>query len=70
MVRTITIKDEVYKKLVAIKREDESFSDLLERLVKEAHPIDILVKLRGCVEFKDKEKMLSELRTLRAERRI
>ncbi|MDN5366701.1 MAG: putative antitoxin [Candidatus Diapherotrites archaeon] len=33
-VKTITIKDDVYKKLLAIKRKDESFSDVLERLTR------------------------------------
>ena len=48
MVKTITIKDDVYKKLVAQKRKEESFSDLFERLVKNnLHSgIDALKKLR------------------------
>jgi len=33
------------------------------------NPLETLARLRGCVEFKDKKKMLSEIRTLRAERR-
>jgi len=33
-------------------------------------PLEILKKLRGCVEFRDKEKMLSETQALRAERRL
>lgn len=33
MVKTITIKDNVYKKLIAHKWKDESFSDLFERLI-------------------------------------
>jgi len=33
-------------------------------------PIETLTRLRGCVEFKDKEKMLSEIHALRAERRL
>lgn len=70
MVRTITIRDEVYKKLLAVKREDESFSELLNRLVEGVNPVDMLLKLRGCVEFIDKEKILSEIYMLRAERRL
>ncbi|MEM2940238.1 MAG: antitoxin VapB family protein [Thermoproteota archaeon] len=69
MVKTITIREEVYRKLLAVKREGESFSELLERLIEEASPIDVLVRLRGCVEIKDKEKLLSEIYSLRAERR-
>ena len=69
MVKTITIRDEVYRKLLAVKHEDESFSELLERLLGNVNPLDLLSKLRGSVEFRDKEKMVSEIRTLRAERK-
>ena len=70
LVKTITIRDEVYRKLLSIKREDESFSDLLERLVEGVNSLDLLLRLRGCVEFRDKEKLLSEIYSLRAERRL
>ncbi|PDM26615.1 hypothetical protein CP083_03025 [Candidatus Bathyarchaeota archaeon B24-2] len=70
MVKTITIRDEVYRKLLAVKREGESFSDLLNRLVEGMDPVDTLLKLRGCVEFTDKERLLSEIYMLRAERRL
>ena len=51
MVKTITIRDEVYKKLSSIKRKDESFSELFERLVEDKNPIETLTKLRASVEF-------------------
>lgn len=70
MVKTITIREEVYKKLSAIKGKNESFSELFERLTEGRNSLDILMKLRGSVEFKDKKKMLSELYTSRAERRL
>ena len=70
MTKTITIRDEVYRKLLKIKREDESFSELFERLAEGMSPLDTLKKLRACVEFRDKEKMLSEIYALRAERRL
>lgn len=70
MTKTITIRDEVYKKLLTVKRKDESFSKLFERLVEGMNPVENLMKLRGCVEFRDKEKMLSEIDALRAERRL
>ena len=70
MTKTITIRDEVYKKLLTVKRENESFSRLFERLVEGMSPLETLKRLRGCVEFKDKEKMLSEIHALRAERRL
>jgi len=70
LTKTITIRDEVYKKLLTVKRENESFSKLFERLVESMSPLETLTKLRGCVEFTDKEKMLSEIHALRAERRL
>lgn len=33
MVKTITIKDEVYKALAELKREGESFSDIIMRII-------------------------------------
>ena len=70
MTKTITIRDEVYRKLLKVKREGESFSDLFERLIEGGSPLEILKKLRGCVEFKDKEVLLKEVYASRAERRL
>jgi len=70
LTKTITIRDEVYRKLLQVKKEDESFSELFERLIEGINPLETLMRLRGCVEFRDKEKMLSEIDALRAERRI
>ena len=70
LVKTITIREEVYNKLIAVKRKDESFSQLFERLVEDINPVETLTKLRGSIEFKAKEKMLSEINALRAERRL
>lgn len=70
LTKTITIRDEVYRKLSKIKREGESFSELFERLAEGKDPLDTLKRLRGCVEFEDKEKMLGEIYEGRAERRI
>lgn len=74
MVKTITIKDEVYRKLVAEKGEGESFSDLFERLMKnkKQSSIDALKKLRGSIEFEEgvKEKILADIASKRSERRI
>ncbi len=69
MVKTITIRDEVYKKLLTVKKKDESFSKLFERLAEERNPTETLSRLRATVEFTDKEKLLSEISTRRAERR-
>jgi predicted CopG family antitoxin len=53
LVKTITIKDAVYKKLIAQKRKDESFSDLFERLAKNnlSSGIDALKQLRESTDF-------------------
>jgi predicted CopG family antitoxin len=69
MVKTITIRDEVYGKLLTIKGKGESFSELFDRLVECTSPAETLKKLRGKVEFTDKEMMLSELYSKRAEKR-
>ncbi len=37
-VKTITIKEKVYKDLIKVKSKDESFSDLFERLIEEKKP--------------------------------
>lgn len=75
MVKTITIKDSVYKKLIAQKDKDESFSDLFERLLEgNFHSsIDALKKIRGSIEFDkedDKDTILKEIALKRDERRI
>jgi predicted CopG family antitoxin len=70
MVKTITIRDEVYHKLVTIKRKGESFSQLFDRLAECQDSRQILTRLRGSVEFEDKEQMIAELSKKRAERRI
>jgi len=74
MVKTITIKDDVYKKLVAQKGKDESFSDLFERLVeKDLHSgVNALNKLKGSIGLEDgvKKKILSDNASKRSEYRI
>jgi predicted CopG family antitoxin len=70
LTKTITIRDEVYRKLLTVKRRDESFSKLFERLTEEISTQELLKKLRGCVEFTRKEAMLSEIRTHRVEHRL
>ena len=74
MVKTITIKDEVYKKLVAQKGQYESFSDLFERLIDgNVHSgIDALKKLKGSIEFDQemKDNIFTDIALKRDERRI
>jgi predicted CopG family antitoxin len=69
-VKTITVRDEVYRKLLAVKREDESFSELFERLVEDANPVEVLKRLRGCVEIRDKDEILSKIYASRVEHRL
>jgi len=69
-VKTITVRDEVYRKLLAVKREDESFSELFERLVENTNPVEVLKRLRGCVEIRDKNEILSKIYAFRVERRL
>jgi len=67
MTKTLTIRDEVYKKLVSVKDPDESFSDLFTRLVEGGSSADALRRLRGSVVFIDKQKMVKEISLRRAE---
>ena len=69
MPKTITIKKSVYDELVGFKKENESFSELLDRLVKSQSKKDILLSLRGSVEFEDKGVLLKEIENKRRERR-
>jgi predicted CopG family antitoxin len=70
MSKTITIRNEVYDELKKIKKKEESFSELFERLSREKIPSVALSKLRGAVSFRDKDKMLSEIDAKRSEERI
>jgi predicted CopG family antitoxin len=73
MVKTLTIRDNVYNKLLARKAKDESFSELFERLLEGSatDAVDVLAGLRGSVEFKghSKSAMLSEIAEKRSEQR-
>ena len=71
VTKTLTIKDEVYYKLVAAKGKDESFSELFQRLVEHQSPSEILKSLRGKIELtkEEKQKILSEIDAGR-ERRV
>ena len=70
LVKTITVRDEVYRKLLAVKREGESFSELFERLVMGVEPVETLKRLRGCIELVDKDEVLSRIYRAREERRL
>ncbi len=59
--KTITIREDVYRMLVSLKRSDESFSTLFERLAKSGSNVNKLKELRGFVEIDDKEMLLKEI---------
>lgn len=59
--KTLTIKKEVYDELLKLKRRDESFSELLIRLVRRARNVDTLYRLAGSVDWVDKEGLLKEI---------
>jgi len=65
--KTLTIKTTVYEKLLAMKQENESFSDFFERLSK--NNVATLRKLRGCTEFQKKDQILRDNVKKRNERR-
>ena len=74
IVKTTTIKDYVYKKLIAHKGKDESFSDLFERLIEGNYHsgIDALKKWKEAIVFDkdDKDIILKDIASNRGERRI
>jgi len=63
-MKTLTIRDDVYIKLVKLKREGESFSDLLERLLERRRPSlrEFVGVLKGSEWLGDLEKEIMELR--------
>lgn len=63
--KTITIKEDVYRRLKRIKRDDESFSDLLTRLSKNVSPIDKLLEMAGSIDFEDADSLKEEIRKKR-----
>jgi predicted CopG family antitoxin len=69
MSKTITIKNSVYDELKGFKKENESFSEVLDRLIKSQSKKDLLESLRGSIEFEDKEKLLKDIEKKRWEKR-
>ncbi len=65
--KTLTIKESVYKKLLLMKKKDESFSELFERLSNSN--LEVLKKMRGCNTYEKKDEMLREIDEKRKERR-
>ena len=69
MSKTITIKKSLYDELNGFKKENESFSELLDRLIKSQSRKDILLSLRGNVEFEHQGEPFKENEKKRWEKR-
>ena len=69
MSKTITIKKAVYDELIGFKKENESFSELLDRLVKSQSKKEMLLTLRGSMEFENKDEFLAGIEDKRWEKR-
>ena len=69
MSKTITIKKAVYDELILFKKENESFSELLDRLVKSQSKREMLLTLRGSMEFENKDEFLAGIKNKRWEKR-
>ena len=69
MSKTITIKKSVYDELNGFKKENESFSELLDRLIKSQSRKDIILSLRGNIEFEHKGELFKEIEKKRWEKR-
>ena len=73
MVKTITIRDDVYEKLRVLKG-DESLSDLIERMIGggRGKGIDVLKKIRETIDLssEEKEAVLKDIYVKRTERTL
>ena len=64
-MKTLMIRDEVYKKLKAIKKEKESFSELLNRLIESVDNKMKLEKFFGILSEEEAEKLKLETTEVR-----
>lgn len=55
MAKTVQLSDEAYGRLAALKREGESFSDVVNRLVRERKNPAALLELKGPRDYYDVE---------------
>ncbi len=60
MVKTLTIRDDVYRKLLALKKENESFSKVIDRLISEKRnkSLKILKKYSGSLKDSNLEEII------------
>jgi len=64
-VKTLTIKERVYDELIKIKSENESFSDLFERLALKEKPD--LMKYAGILSKKEAKEVKKSMKEFRDE---
>jgi len=63
--KTISIKEEVYNKLLAMKRDNESFSDFLNRLAESQKSDNLLKQLQGSIDIEDSQELIDEIKLRR-----
>jgi predicted CopG family antitoxin len=63
--KTISIKEDVYNFLIGIKRENESFSDLLLRLAQRENPLTIIKNMVGTMDLGDIDALIQQIRKRR-----
>ncbi len=70
-MKNIMVRDEVYEKLKAMKKEGESFSDVILRLVERKAGVEVLEKFAGSLaESEIDEIVLEERKKLRVRARF
>lgn len=62
-VKTITITEEAYRRLRRLKREGESFSDVISRVVPETSPLDLV----GVLDPETGDRLVEAVRRVRRE---
>ena len=62
--KTISLRDDVYDSLVKMKRKNESFSDVISRLMYRRSLLDFAGRLADIPEEKNEE-LVKELETMR-----
>ncbi|MCQ4152927.1 MAG: antitoxin [Archaeoglobales archaeon] len=61
-MKNIFIRDEVYEKLLKLKRGKESFSDVIMRLIEGRTEVDVLEKYAGKLSESELSDLVSEER--------
>jgi len=69
MAKRITLKETTLRNLLALKRCDESFSELVDRLVPRRGQA-ALERLRGSIEPMETKPMLADIAAKRGEKRF